>query len=592
MNTSEKLAALRSQLQKHGVDGMIVPRTDEYQNEFVPECFERLAWLTGFTGSAGYAIVLANIAAVLSDGRYTIQLKQQVDGKLFETGDSTKVTIADYLGHDAKAGDIIGYDPKLHTPKQIANISDKLKAKNITLRALTRNPIDEIWADRPAEPLDAVELFPEQYAGKSSAQKRLAIAQFIKDQGAKAVIITLPDSIAWLLNIRGADVAHNPVALSYAVLHDDARLDWFIAGKKTSPEILRGVGNTVQVFEPDQLPNKIAALANDDKRAVMLDTQRSSKYFLDLLKSNGIAVREDKDPCIIPKAVKTVAEQEAMVSAHVRDGAAVTKFLYWLSSHAQGETEITIADKLESFRQNDPMYRDSSFETICGWAGNGAIVHYRADQKTAATVKGSGILLIDSGGQYADGTTDITRTVAVGAPNAEMKDRFTRVLKGHIALAQARFPAGTSGAQLDTLARQALWQAGLDYAHGTGHGVGCYLSVHEEAASISPRGADPLLPGMIVSNEPGYYKEGEYGIRIENLILCLASGDKTDDGREILYFETLTLAPIDLTLVDTRMLTDIEREWLNAYHRRVKDILSPMLSADEKAWLRDAAREI
>ncbi len=584
MKTAEKLSALRAHLKNLEVDGFIVPRTDEYQNEFVPECFERLAWLTGFTGSAGFAVILPEIAGVLSDGRYTIQLKNQVDQTLYEIGDSIKVTLSDYLTHEAKSGQVIGYDAKLHSPKQIQMLEAKLKEKSITLKALETNPIDEIWADRPPEPMAKVEIFPEKYAGRSSAEKRMAVAQFIKGQGAKACVITLPDSIAWLLNIRGSDVSHNPVALSYALLHDDGRAEWFIATEKVSGDVLRHAGNTVEVFEPAKIEERLAMLAGDDK-PVMIDPQRSSKYFFDILKKNKITIREEKDPCILPKAVKTTAEQEAMIAAHVRDGAAVTKFLYWLSSNAQGKTEVEIADQLEAFRKADPMHRDSSFDTICGWASNGAIVHYRAEDKSAATVTGNGLLLIDSGAQYADGTTDITRTIAIGTPTDEMKDRYTRVLKGHIALASARFPQGTTGAQLDSLARQALWQAGLDYAHGTGHGVGCYLSVHEEAAGISPRGTEAVLPGMIISNEPGYYKEGEYGIRIENLILCNKTGDKTEDGRDMLYFETLTLAPIDLSVVDLRLLTDSERWWINDYHFRVRDVLSPTLEPAEKSWL-------
>ncbi len=591
MNTAEKLAALRAELKNLGVDGFIIPRTDEYQNEFVPECFERLAWLTGFTGSAGFAVILAEIAAVLSDGRYTIQLKQQVDQQLYEVGDSTKVTISDYLLQDAKAGQVIGYDPKLHSLKQIQVLEAKLKEKSIILKALDKNPVDAIWQNRPPEPTAKVEIFPEKYAGRSSAEKRMAIAHFIKDLGAKACVITLPDSIAWLLNIRGSDVYHNPVALSYALIHEDGRAEWFINRMKVNGDILRHVGNTVEIFEPNQIEERIAALSGDEK-PVMIDPQRSSKYFFDVLKKYNINIREEKDPCIIPKAVKTTAEQEAMIAAHVRDGAAVTKFLYWLENNAQGKTEIEIADKLEAIRKSDPMYRDSSFETICGWAGHGAIVHYRAESETTAVIAGDGLILIDSGAQYADGTTDITRTVAIGAPTAEMKDRYTRVLKGHIALASARFPHGTTGAQLDSLARHALWQAGLDYAHGTGHGVGCYLSVHEEAASISPRGGEPVLPGMIISNEPGYYKESEYGIRIENLILCSKTGDKAEDGRDMLYFETLTLAPIDLSVVDLQLLTDSERWWINDYHFRVRDVLSPMLEAKELHWLEQVTKFI
>ena len=582
MDTAHKINGLRLNLKKYGVDGLIIPHADEYQNEFIPPNAERLAWLTGFTGSAGYALVLEDRAYALSDGRYTIQLKSQIDAAVFEAADSTKMAMADFIASQTTQGQTIGYDPKVFTLRQIQSVENKLKDKGVSLKALKSNPVDDIWVDRPSVPMDQVQIFSEEYAGKASAEKRLSISQYLRDLNVKAAVITLPDSIAWLLNIRGSDVSHNPVALSTAILHDDGQLQWFIEAPKVGADVLRHIGNTVEIFAPGEFEAKIALLKGS---SVLADPQRSAKYFFDLLATNDIKIREEKDPCILPKAIKTDAEQEAMISAHVRDGAAVTKFLYWLSTNAQGKTEVEIADKLAEFRRADPLYRDSSFDTICGWAANGAIVHYRAEEKTAATINGFGLLLIDSGGQYADGTTDITRTVAVGTPTAEMINRFTLVLKGHIALASAQFPQGTTGAQLDTLARQSLWRAGLDYAHGTGHGVGCYLSVHEEAASISPRGHDPVLPGMIISNEPGYYKEGGYGIRIENLILCLATGEKLEDGRSLLCFGTLTLAPMDMSLVDLTLLTDHERKWLNEYHGRVRDILAPMLSAEENAWL-------
>ena len=583
MTYAEKLQALRLEMQKSALDGYLIPRSDEYQNEFVPASAERLFYLTGFSGSAGYAIVLKDRAAVFSDGRYTIQLSQQLDPQLYETGDSTKIFLGDWLAANAGSGTRIGYDPRIHTSRAIQSVRDKLAGRQIELIPIETNLVDAIWTDRPSPPLDLVEIFPEEIAGRSSSEKRMAIAQSVQDEGCQSVILTLPDSIAWLLNIRGQDVAHNPVALSYAILHAaDASLDWFVEEEKLTPEILRHIGNNIRVFRPQELAVQMEKLAGP----VMLDPQRSSEWFLEKLKKSCIETRAAKDPCILPKAIKTAGEQAAMAHAHIRDGVAVTKFLYWLENNAQGQTEVSIAEKLEEFRRADPLYRDSSFETICGWAANGAIVHYRAEADTAAVISGSGLLLVDSGGQYADGTTDITRTVAIGTATAEMKDCFTRVLKGHIALARAQFPKSTTGAQLDTLARQPLWEVGLDYAHGTGHGVGCYLSVHEEAASISPRGNDQVLPGMIISNEPGYYKQGAFGIRIENLILCLEAGKRAEDGRDILNFATLTLAPIDRSLMIETLLSDAEREWLNAYHARVFEEISPFLTGDEQNWLR------
>lgn len=576
----QKLSALRAVLQKEGVDGFIVPRTDEYQGEYVPPCAERLRWLTGFTGSAGTAIVLADRAVVMSDGRYTIQLRQQVDADLFELADSTQVSPAQWMAANA-SNLIMGFDPRLHTPREVKAWEEK----GLHMKPVAANPIDTVWTDRPPAPAAAVEIFPAAYAGTTAADKLDEIANAIEARQARAALITLPDSIAWLLNIRASDVAHIPVALSYGIVHADGTFDWFIDAGRVSAYVMESFGNRVSLQKPETIGAALDALSG---RRVMVDERRTAVWFTQRLKSVSAEIIDVKDPCIAPKARKNRAEQAAMRAAHMRDGVAVTKFLKWISKEGPREklTELDVEAKLEEFRRMAPEYRDSSFDTIAGFGPNGAIVHYRADEKTNRAIEMWNLLLLDSGAQYMDGTTDITRTIAIGTPTDAMRTHYTLVLKGHIAVSAARFPTGTTGAQIDALARAPLWQHNLDYAHGTGHGVGCYLSVHEEAASLSPRGVDAVEAGMIISNEPGYYREGEYGIRIENLVLCHEDGTCVSTGKPMLAFETLTLAPYDRHLIAMEMLTQEEKFWLGTYHKRVYAELSPYLDEETREWLK------
>jgi len=577
---ARKLSDLRTAMKEAGVEGFIIPRADEYQGEYVPASADRLRWISGFTGSAGVAVVLKDKAAVLSDGRYTIQLKQQIPPELFETGDSTKTSAAEWIAANAQ-GAAIGYDPKLHTPRDVKVFADKgIKLKSIP------NLIDAVWKDRPAHPSAPVKAFPMQSAGVSAQDKLDRVAEAIREKKCDAAIIALPDSIAWMLNIRSNDIPHIPVVLSYAIARSDGTLDWFIEEARVDAAVKTSFGNRVMILPPDAIEQTIARMKG---KKVLVDERRTSVWFTELLKAHGVQSIDAKDPAIALKARKNAAEKESMRRAHIRDGVAVTKFLKWFSEMASREnlTEIEVEQKLESFRKEAQEYRDSSFDTIAGFGANGAIVHYRATPETNARIERWGLLLLDSGAQYMDGTTDITRTLAVGEPTREMKENFTTVLKGHIAVATARFPAGTTGAQIDALARAPLWQRNLDYAHGTGHGVGCYLSVHEEAASLSPRGHDAVEAGMILSNEPGYYKEGEYGIRIENLLLAFEDGVCDSTGKKMLAFETLTLAPMDKNLIVFEMLSPDEEFWLASYHKSVFAKLSPYLDEPTKEWLKD-----
>jgi Xaa-Pro aminopeptidase len=561
---AERLAELRAELERRKLDGFIIPRSDEYLGEYVPACAERLAWLSGFTGSAGTAIVLADRAIVLSDGRYTIQLRQQVDPDLFAVGDSAQIKIGAWLAEHAQ-GKVIGYDPKLHAAQFIRSLDEY----DISLSPVSANPLDAIWIDRPAVPDTPVEIFPDEIAGRTAQEKIAGIAAGLKKEGVDCAVITAGDSIAWLLNIRARDIAHIPVALSYAVIHADESVDWFINAKRVDADVRAHLGNRISLQPVDALEAHIKNLSG---RSVGYDPHRSPIWFAQRLKDAGAHVVEIKDPCVDPRATKTKAEIAAMRAAHRRDGQAVREFMQWLRGQPHDGTldELDIEAKLKKCRASSPHYVEDSFETIAGFGAHGAIVHYRASPASAKKIDGDGLLLLDSGAQYTDGTTDITRTIAIGVPTREMKERATLVLKAHIAVASAKFPEGTSGAQIDALARRVLWDHGLDYAHGTGHGVGCYLSVHEEAASLSPRGSEPLKPGMILSNEPGYYKEGEYGIRLENLVLVTEAG-LMENGRKMLAFETLTQAPFDERLIVAEMLDERERQWLAAYNAGLDD---------------------
>jgi len=588
MNAQDKLQKLRALFSEHGIQGFLIPRSDEYLGEYVPVCCERLAWLTGFTGSAGIAAVMDDQAAVFSDGRYAIQLKQQIDENLYSTHNIQKTEFGEWLTEKAEEK-IIGYDPKIHSVAQI----ERLIKKGVALKPLGENPVDAIWEDRPGAPAHKVTLFPEEIAGKSSGEKINQICAQMNESGVHACAITLSDSIAWLLNIRGRDVPHIPVALSYLFILAEGTVKWFIDKSRVPSDVRQYHGDQVEIVDPGALEEQISELARaaqENEKPVWLDFKRSPVWFRQKLEEAGTNVIDCKDPCIDIRACKTPEEQQAMRRAHIRDGVAVSRFLKWISEiEAHGnQSELSVEDKLESYRAMAEEYREPSFDTIAGFGPHGAIVHYRATEESNVPVTPDNLLLVDSGAQYSDGTTDITRTVAIGQPSEEMKRHFTLVLKGHIAVASAKFPKGTTGVQIDALARRPLWDEGLDYAHGTGHGVGCYLSVHEEAASLSPRGQEALKPGMILSNEPGYYKEGAYGIRTENLVLVKEDGVNENTQEPMLKFETITLAPIDKGLIIKEMLSGDEVSWLNGYHQQVFETLSPLLGEEERAWLEQA----
>ena len=588
----DRLAALNAQLAGDRLTGFVVPLTDEHMSEYVGAYAQRLEWLTGFAGSAGSAAILGQKAAIFTDGRYTLQVRQQVPGALFEYQDVPKTSAAQWLADHAGQADRIGYDPWLHTRSWADSTARLLAAKGAELVAVASNPIDSIWAGRPAPSVAALEIQSDENAGATSAQKRADVAAWLQAHHADAVVITALDSIAWLLNIRGRDVARTPVALAFAIVHADASVDLFTAPEKITPEIRAHLGTAVRPQNRDAFDD---ALGGFSGKTVAVDPAAAVAAVFAALTSGGATILEARDPCVLPKAIKNAVEIAGTTTAHRRDGAALTRFLHWFDGEAaKGQlTELSAAAKLRQFRDQTNVLEDLSFDTISAAGPNGASPHYRVSDESNLPITLDSIYLVDSGGQYKDGTTDVTRTLAVGTPTAEMRDRFTRVLKGHIALARAVFPAGTRGVQLDVLARQFLWDAGLDYNHGTGHGVGSYLSVHEgpqriaAAWSSQPGNDEPLAAGMILSNEPGYYKAGEYGIRIENLVLV---EPRTVAGAEkpLLGFRELTLAPIDRNLIDPALLTPTERDWLDSYHARVRAEIGPQLDDTARQWL-DAA---
>ncbi len=585
------LPRLRKALKATGLDGFIVPHEDEWQNEYVPAAYDRLAWATGFTGSAGAAVVFADEAAIFTDGRYTLQVRAQVDGDLFAYRDLVDGGPAAYLRERAAKGARIGFDPKLHSPDSLDRLRAAADAAGAELVPVARNPIDTIWDDRPALPAARVAPHPEQYAGESAASKRQRLGEGLTRDEADAVVITSPASIAWLFNVRGGDVSRSPLPLGEAILRADGTADLFLAEEKVSPELRQWLGNEVAVRPSGDLAPALAELRG---KKVQLDSATASAWYFERLREAGAEILRGQDPVVLPRACKNAAEVEGARAAHRRDGAAVSRYLHWVASEAQSGKvdEITACAKLEEFRRATGVLKDLSFDSISGAGPNGAIVHYRVSTKTNRRLARGSLFLIDSGGQYLDGTTDITRTVAIGRPSPEMKQRFTRVLKGHIALARVRFPKGTTGHQLDALARMSLWEAGLDYDHGTGHGVGAYLGVHEGPHRIAKWvNTQPLEPGMIVSNEPGYYKTGAYGIRIENLQVVTPAEDVPGGERPMLGFETLTLAPIARELIVKPLLTKEELAWLNAYHARVRDVIGAQLDGEALVWL-EAATEV
>jgi Xaa-Pro aminopeptidase len=588
---AERLVRLRAELARRGLDGFLIPRTDEYQGEYVPESAQRLAWLTGFTGSAGLAIVLRDRAAMFVDGRYTLQAQAQVDAELFEHRHISDEPPAPWIEAALKPGQSLGYDPRLHTLGEVARYRAAAEKAGGKLVALEDNAVDTVWTDRPLPPTMPVVPHELRFAGESAAAKRARIAAGLAEANADAAVLTAPDSIAWLLNIRGGDVPHTPLPLSFAVLHRDESVDLFIDSRKLTPALPAHLGDAVRVANPASFGLFLENLARNGKR-VLADPALSASWVFDRL---GEAALRAPDPCQLPKACKNPVELQGTREAHRRDGAALTRFLAWLARESgSGKLrEINVSDRLEAFRRQGVNFRDLSFPTISGAGPNGAIVHYHASKASERLLERGTFYLVDSGAQYLDGTTDVTRTVAIGTPNAEMKDRFTRVLKGHIALATCVFPKGTSGSQLDALARAALWQAGLDYDHGTGHGVGSYLGVHEGPQRISKLpNSQPLLAGMIVSNEPGYYKPGAYGIRIENLVVVEKRDGLGEAGREIYGFETITLAPIDREAIDVSLLAPHDIAWLDQYHGHVRETLTPLVDAATAAWLAQVTRPL
>ena len=587
-----RLGLLREELARRRLGGFIVPRADEHQGEYVPPCGQRLAWLTGFTGSAGSAIVLKDRAALFVDGRYTLQAAAQADTALFEIRHLIDEPPAKWLAGALAKDMVVGYDPWLHTPQEVERLKAAATRTGATLAPLDNNPVDAVWPGRPPAPLAPVVPHPERFAGESAAEKRARLGRGLAEEGVAAAVLTMPESIAWLLNIRGGDVPHTPLPLSFAILRDDASVTLFIDRRKLAPGLDRHLGNALALEEPARLGPALDELARSGAR-VQVDPATAAAWVFDRLTAAGGQIHRAPDPCLLPKACKNPVELDGTRAAHRRDGAALSRFLAWLAHEApRGNLhEIAASDRLEALRREGENFRDLSFPTISGAGSNGAIVHYRATPESEKRLEPGNLYLLDSGAQYLDGTTDITRTIAIGAPSPEMCDRFTRVLKGHIALATARFPKGTTGTQLDAFARRALWQEGLDYDHGTGHGVGSYLGVHEGPQRISKApNTQPLLPGMIVSNEPGYYKTGAYGIRIENLVIVRPEADRagTAERRDMLGFETLSLAPIDRALIDRDLLDDDEIAWLDSYHARVRETLLPLVDGSTAQWLEQA----
>ena len=595
MNTHEaRLKALRDRLTVQDLDGFVVPICDEHMSEYVGAYAQRLKWLTGFAGSAGSAVVLRDCAAMFVDGRYTLQVRDQVDARFYAFEQVPQASPAAWLATHAPDGARIGYDAWLHTRAWAEATARALAARGGTLVAVDANPVDAIWADQPAPSAAPAVPHAIEHAGLDHHTKLAAVTRWLAQQDSDAVVIAALDSVAWLFNLRGSDVACTPVALAYALVHADGTADLFIAPEKVTPDLVAHLGAGVRLAPRDGFVAALHALA--DKR-VAVDPERSVAAIFQALDAAGATILPLTDPVILPKAVKNPVEIAGHRAAQARDGAAVARFLHWLEQAGpQGtQTELSASDRLEGERRATNALIDLSFDTISGAGPNGAIVHYKADETTNRAIAANSVYLVDSGGQYRDGTTDITRTVWIGpdAPPAEVRDRFTRVLKGHIALARAVFPAGTVGAQLDVLARQFLWAAGCDYAHGTGHGVGSFLSVHEGPQRIAKAQggqagtAQALLAGMIVSNEPGYYRAGAYGIRIENLVLVEPRAIDGAEG-EYLGFATLTHVPIDRRLIDPALLDAGERAWLDAYHADVRAILMPLLGGDDRAWLEAA----
>jgi len=583
-----RLAKLRQQLITLNLAALIIPRHDQHQGEYVAANAERLNWLTGFSGSAGQAIVLTDKAAIFVDGRYTLQAANEVDEQLFEICHSGSISALDWLTENLPKNARIGFDSWLHSPQQLIPLQTVCNNKNAELIALDKNPIDAVWHDQPASPMAQVNHHDIQYSGLSSKHKRLTIADTLIKNKCNGQLITTPDSICWLLNVRGSDVEFAPFVMSFALIYEDGCVDWFVDQGKITKKLIDQLDNDIRIHAPQSIEQTLIAIGKQHL-TIALDPAVAPERLNACLKNNGAEVIHLTDLCILTKAIKNKVEISGAVNAHNRDGIALTKFLHWFSVNAPlGRIdEIKAADKLEQFRQTNELFQGLSFPTISGFAGNGAIVHYRVSKQSSAAIHKGSLYLVDSGAQYLDGTTDVTRTLTVGTPTTQMKRHYTLVLKGHIQLGSAIFPKGTNGGQLDALARQPLWAEGLDYDHGTGHGVGSYLSVHEGPQRISKMPSSTALePGMIISNEPGLYLTDQYGIRIENLVFVVEHRvPNTPVHRPMLGFKTLTMAPYDRALIDTSLLTTADINWVNNYHASVKKLISPHLDDDQAAWL-------
>ena len=595
MQTHEaRLKALREELKRRDLDGFVIPISDEHMSEYVGEYAQRLKWLTGFGGSAGFACVTLTHAAIFVDGRYTVQVRDQVDGNLFEYRSIPGDSLSDWLGSVCEDSAKIAYDPWLHTWGWVEAQEDALEGSGVTMVPADSNPLDAVWSDQPA-PSDAAAIIqPDELTGRSSADKRAGVADWLSEKGLDATVITALDSIAWLLNIRGSDVSNTPVALSYVIAHKDGTAELFIAPEKVTPDLTKHLGNAVTIRDRSEFTN---ALGEYSGKRVSLDPDYGVVGIAQGLRAGGADFTFRQDPTILPKAIKNPVEVQGHRDAQARDGAAVARFLRWMEVTAPKGTvdELSAAAKLESFRREAGPLRDLSFPSISAAAGHAALPHYKVDEDSNIPVPPGSIYLVDSGGQYEDGTTDITRTIWIdtpegSAPTAEMRDRFTRVLKGHIQIDRAVFPQGTNGGQLDVLARQYLWEAGVDYAHGTGHGVGSFLSVHEGPQRIAkPSGgqagtSQEIHAGMIFSNEPGYYKPDAFGIRIENLVLTV---EREIEGAEggYLGFDCLTWVPLDRRLIDKSLLTKSEIAWVDDYHAKTRALLAPQLEGEDLAWV-------
>ncbi|MGI9361969.1 MAG: aminopeptidase P family protein [Parasphingorhabdus sp.] len=588
MSTYEaRLSALREQMKKDGLDGFVVPICDEHMSEYVGDYAQRLAWLTGFGGSAGSAVVLKDKAAMFVDGRYTIQVRDQVDGNLYEYVGTADKSVTDWLGENAPEGSAIGYDAWLHTQDWVKSAEARLAKRNAKLVAVKSNPIDAVWKDQPEPSLLKLDVQPDEFSGKSASEKRTDIAAWLKEEGLDATIIAALDSVAWAFNIRGKDITNTPVPRGYAIVKADGSAELFVAPEKLTDEVRVHLGNAVALRDYSDFS---AALTEYADQKIGVDPERSVAAIFGQLEEAGAQIVKRRDPTILAKAIKNDTEISGHKAAQARDGAALSKFLHWFSKEAPkgGHDELSVAAKLAEFRGQSDKLMDLSFRTISGAGPNGALCHYSVNEETNRKIETGTLYLVDSGGQYRDGTTDVTRTMAVGEPTDEMIKRYTQVLQGHIALAKAVFPEGTTGGQLDILARQYLWADGVDYAHGTGHGVGAYLSVHEGPQRIAAFGGfnEPLVAGMICSNEPGYYKDDSFGIRIENLILV---EERAIDGAEknMLGFETLTFAPLDRRLIDLSTLTSDQRQWVDDYHAEVLHIVGPQLEGEALDWLKE-----